>query len=84
MRSTGQGRSARRALQEQTCHQVPARTPHNRVLRMKAEGEFVEVPLEVISFNGSLVGAEQPSFHEAGHAVDPREGHVGVDARTGD
>ena len=68
-------------LFEQTSKQE---TPELRAAPVVAEGELVEVPLEVISFNGSLVGAEQPSFDEAGHAVDPREGHVGVDARTGD
>ena len=46
MRSTAQGRTATRACSEQTCHRVPPRTPHNRVLRMKSVMRSSALPVQ--------------------------------------
>ena len=84
MRSTGQGRSATRTCGEQTCHQIPARTPHNGVLRMKPERELIEVVGEVLAIDGALVGAEKPSLEQRGHPVDARQQRVRVLAAAPD
>ena len=51
---------------------------------VEAEAELVEVGLEVVAFDGSLVGREQPALHEGGEAVHAGARYVGGQTRTGD
>jgi len=57
--------------------------PELRAAPVEAEGELVEVRLEVIRLHGPLMGPEQPSFEEAGDAVNPRQRHMGRVAGAG-
>lgn len=77
MRSTGQGRCATRTCGEQTCHQVPAGTPHNRVLRMKAEDELIQVGLKMLLAH-AVVRAEDPRLEVREHEVDHRQRLLGL------
>ena len=51
---------------------------------IKSEGKFVQVGLQVICTERSLVCAEQPPFRESRHAVDTGEDFVRVHARAFD
>jgi len=40
---------------------------------VEAENELVEVVVEVLVGNGSLVGAQQPALEQGDHAMNPRQ-----------
>jgi hypothetical protein len=84
MRSTEQDGSATRTCGEQTCRQIPARTPHNRVLRMKSEGELVEVVVKVLPLDPAVVGSQPPAFQERGDQMNVRQEFVSKAAGSRD
>ena len=49
-----------------------------RIASIEAEGELVEVVVELLGLHGALVGGEQPAFEQRGDAVDPRQQLRGV------
>ena len=51
--------------------------PELRATPVEAKDELVEVGLEVVGGNGSLVGAQQPPFEETGDAVNSGQRHMG-------
>lgn len=51
---------------------------------VEPERKLVEVRLEVVPLYSSLVGTQQPSFHEACDAVYSRQDHMRRDAGAGD
>ena len=50
----------------------------------EAEAELVEVCLEMIALDGTLMGGEEPSLHQGGDTMDPGEGYVRRKTRAGD
>jgi len=44
---------------------------------VEAEGELVQVVVELLRADGALVGAEQPAFEQRGDAVHARHRDVG-------
>jgi hypothetical protein len=61
---------------------VEEHSPGSRPSAVKSEGKLVQVGLHMIRTEGTLVGAEQPPFHEGRHAVDSGENFVRVHARA--
>ncbi len=59
---------------------VEEHTPGSRTSAVKSEDKFVQVSLYMIRTERSLVGAEQPPFHESRDTVDSRENFVRVHA----
>jgi len=47
-----------------------------RAAAVEAEGELVEVVVELLRADGALVGAEQPALEQRGDAVDAWHGDV--------
>jgi hypothetical protein len=45
---------------------------------IEPEGEFVQVVLQVLVADGTLVGSEEPAFQQRGHAMYSREKLAGV------
>jgi hypothetical protein len=61
---------------------VEEHSPGARTSGVKSEGKLVQVGLHMIRTERTLVGAEQPPFHERRHAVDSGENFVRVHARA--
>jgi hypothetical protein len=55
-----------------------------RAATVEAEGEFVEVEVELLRADRSLVGAEQPALEQRGNAVGARHHDVSGVAAGGD
>ena len=47
------------------------------VAASEAEGEFVEIGIQVRCGDRALMGAEQPALEQGGHAMHRRHGNVG-------
>jgi len=58
-------------------------SPELRPAPIEAEGELVEVPLQMVRLHGALVGSEQPPLEQAGDAMYPGKERVCRDARVG-
>lgn len=61
---------------------VEEHSPGARSSAVKAEGEFIQVGLQVVGANRPLMGAHQPPFYESGDSVHSREHFVRVFAGT--
>ena len=47
------------------------------VAAIEAEGEFVEIGIQILCGDRALMGAEQPALEQGGHAMHRRHGNVG-------
>ena len=56
------------------------KSPEFRPAPIEAEGELVEVPLQMVRLHGTVMRPEQPPLEQAGDAVHP--GKKRVCART--
>ena len=61
---------------------VEEHSPGARSPAVKAEGEFIQVSLQVVGANRPLMGAHQPPFYESGDSVHSRENFVSIFAGT--
>lgn len=61
---------------------IEEHSPGSRPSAVKSEGKFVQVGLHMIRTERTLVGAEQPPFHESRHTVDSGEDFMRVLAGT--
>ena len=52
-------------------------TAASGVAAIEAEGEFVEIGIQILCGDRALMGAEQPAFEQGGHAMYRRHGNVG-------
>ena len=61
---------------------VKEHAPGARSSAVKAEGEFIQVGLQVVGANRPLMGAHQPPFHESSDSVHSWEHFVRIVAGT--
>ena len=61
---------------------VEEHSPGARSPAVKAEGEFIQVSLQVVGANRPLMGAHQPPFYESGDSVHSWENFVSIFAGT--
>lgn len=61
---------------------VEEHSPGTRSSAIKAEGEFIQVGLQVVGANRPLMGAHQPPFYESGDSVHSWEYFVRIFAGT--
>lgn len=61
---------------------VEKHSPGVRSSAVKAEGEFIQVGLQMVRANRSLMGAHQPPFYESGDSMHSWEHFVRIFART--
>src|SRR5664279_1612124 len=54
------------------------------VATIEAEGEFIEIGIQMLRGHRSLVGSEEPAFEERSHLVHPGHGNVGWISAFGD
>ena len=54
------------------------------VATIEAEGEFIEIGIQMRGCDRSLVGSEQPAFEEGSHFVHPGHGNMGWVSAFGD
>ena len=59
-------------------------TAASGVAAIEAEGEFVEIGIQILCRDRALMGAEQPAFEQGGHAMYRRHGNVGRIPAGGD
>ena len=65
-----------------SAHQAPKdEAPIPRVAPIEAENEFVDIGVEVVIRDRSVVGAEEPSLQERGYAMDGGMDLVSPDGR---
>ena len=54
------------------------------VATIEAEGEFIEIGIQMLRGHRSLVGSEQPAFEEGSHLVHTGHGNMGWVSAFGD
>ena len=54
------------------------------VATIEAEGELIEIGIQMLRGHRSLVGSEQPAFEEGSHLVHPGHRNVGWISAFGD
>lgn len=54
------------------------------VAAIEAEGEFIEIGVQMLRGHRSLVCSEQPAFEEGSHLVHPGHGNMGWVSAFGD
>ena len=54
------------------------------VAAIETEGKFIEIGIQMLGCDRSLVGAEQPAFEQRSNAMNPRQGNVRRIAAAGD
>ena len=70
MRSNGQSRCATTACSEQTYQHVPARTPHNGVLRIKAVMRISALPVQPPTLPPRHTAVPEALFHRGSDTAD--------------